>query len=470
MRDTLSKLAKGNEHLNLAYEQILHRIDEQEDDYKDIAHRIVSFLVHSCRLPTVLELEHALCLIEYESLDHSALVDVRDLTPVCAGLITVGADGLVRFTHYTTHSYLHNARTRLYPDGDFFIAKACVQYLLDNLADVSRVPSVCDWIPYGSHIQEERWTGVLKDLPFLVYASRQWAYHASQVLDAETRLPRLLDLVHLHPELLERAAWCIWDCHHWARGSSLLTIAAFFGFQGTVRTLLQQSMELKDDDTRHCVFSPLFAAVAGDHVGIVRLLLSHGVNASPVGKKGRTPLCCAVERRSSQIVALLLEHGADMNYDYRATAMDYALAMDDEDESVEEFGKVQDSAHIHMTIGRHSYYDGLSSYCVIPDKATRLGPARWYEGRWEIAQMVLNHPSADMETHGLRLLEFAAQRGNPLKIRELLFARVEKTMAWQNAVATDPARYTKGRYIFEGRREPTEEASEDGASASTLTG
>lgn len=59
-------------------------------------------------------------------------------------------------------------------------------------------------------------------------------------------------------------------------------------------------------------WSPLFYAVAGGHVEVVRLLLGEeNLNIGPTDKLWRTPLYYAAERGHEAIVSLLLDAGDD---------------------------------------------------------------------------------------------------------------------------------------------------------------
>jgi ankyrin repeat protein len=56
---------------------------------------------------------------------------------------------------------------------------------------------------------------------------------------------------------------------------------------------------------------PLHAAVAGDHLGIARLLLEAGADPNAVQQDSFRPLHGAAQNGNVGIVRLLLDHGAD---------------------------------------------------------------------------------------------------------------------------------------------------------------
>lgn len=75
---------------------------------------------------------------------------------------------------------------------------------------------------------------------------------------------------------------------------------------------------------------PLLAAVAGEHVEIVRLLLQRGASPDVKGPNGLTPLSMAAAAGNLGMVRLLLKAGAivDERSDNRATALHEAVRFD----------------------------------------------------------------------------------------------------------------------------------------------
>ena len=101
---------------------------------------------------------------------------------------------------------------------------------------------------------------------------------------------------------------------HWKNiyGVSSLHAATFTGTLEAVQCLLDCGVDIntQQNDGR----TPLFHAVAREHVEFARMLLERGARADiHDNSEGKTPLHHAVGRGKIQAVRLLLEHGADVN-------------------------------------------------------------------------------------------------------------------------------------------------------------
>jgi ankyrin repeat protein len=79
------------------------------------------------------------------------------------------------------------------------------------------------------------------------------------------------------------------------------------GDVATVRVLLENgaNVNAKDRDG----VSILMHAINFEHLGVVKLLLSHGADIS-LRYHGKTPLMYAVEQNKTEIVEILKQHGA----------------------------------------------------------------------------------------------------------------------------------------------------------------
>jgi len=90
-------------------------------------------------------------------------------------------------------------------------------------------------------------------------------------------------------------------------GGSALSNATLFGQKDVVLTILDKKPDLPKDATEELL---LIAAGLG-HKDISLALLKYGVNIDARGVKERTPLMAAIEFNKSEIVKLLIDHGAD---------------------------------------------------------------------------------------------------------------------------------------------------------------
>jgi len=90
-----------------------------------------------------------------------------------------------------------------------------------------------------------------------------------------------------------------------------LGLAAFFGHPTTVRLLLARGADVHEPARNAMKVQPLHAAVASRNPETVAILLEHGANVNARQQVGYTPLMGAAAAGREDIVQLLLDHGAD---------------------------------------------------------------------------------------------------------------------------------------------------------------
>lgn len=117
--------------LHDTYDDALDRIKKQNEDERDLAERILSWLSYSFRPLTLMEIRHALAVtLGEESFDESNMPDEEDLPSVCAGLIYVEEGSqIVRLAHYTAQDYLESIRDTKFRDARRLVAGSCLTYL-----------------------------------------------------------------------------------------------------------------------------------------------------------------------------------------------------------------------------------------------------------------------------------------------------------------------------------------------------
>jgi hypothetical protein len=408
-------MPEGNSGLKLAYDEALKRIDDQRDGHREVAHLVLTWVVHTCRPLTFLELQHALCMVDPGSFDPSALLDKEHLTAFCAGIVTIGTDdGKVRLVHYTAHSYFESIRQERYPDGDKIIAKACLKYIAEFSTHLYEIFD--DHSENGDSTDSD---GNLTTPPFLWYACRQWTFHAHEARSSESDLVELIVSIDGLEPRLNPSALSIWgdEMEHWCYYVTLLMVVAFFGFEMTVKALLQRGADVNAKCRKGR--TALHYATAGNQPIIASILLDHGADVNAVSTKGRTPLHEAIRGYSSPMVTLLLDRGADvkMGNQHYNSAVDMVVEIwddnsDDESNNGSNTGNEQggDTTKAETeslwNLPREQDYDS-AYFSSFRREVERLGILGMKNELWELTKSVLRHPGASLGINAQSLLVLA---------------------------------------------------------------
>ena len=138
-------------------------------------------------------------------------------------------------------------------------------------------------------------------------------HEASSVGDAQ-RLQRILEE---EPALM--------NAPH-AQGFSPLGLAAFFGHKAAVQVLVARGAEVDALDKSQFANTALDAAVAANHLEVVKILLQNHASANVRAVAGHTPLHKAAMNGNLEIAKLLIEAKADVNAtdDAQKTPLAYA--------------------------------------------------------------------------------------------------------------------------------------------------
>ncbi|KAK4034663.1 hypothetical protein C8A01DRAFT_48998 [Parachaetomium inaequale] len=305
MRKVLAQLQKkcdvsNKDHklrvLRLAYDQAMERINDQRPGHQRLAKHVLSWITHSERPLTPLELRHAWAVKDSEDeLDEESLPGTDDLVAVCAGLVTIDdMSGIIRGLCTTHKEY------------------------------------------------EER----LRSNPLFEYAARNWFRHAR---DASTGCEEVVNLLRSEAHLA--AVDQFWDdpkewnwsggIYHFNRGRPCnrksppggLHKAAYYGLAHAVKSLIKTG-QLDEKDWRG--YTPLGHAAKNGHEEVVRCSWRRAVSTSMLatGMWG-TPLAFAASNGHAAVVRMLQIMGkADVNARDAYGATPLSLAMQEEHEDV----------------------------------------------------------------------------------------------------------------------------------------
>ncbi|KAI6088712.1 hypothetical protein F4821DRAFT_232825 [Hypoxylon rubiginosum] len=330
--------------INDAYEQILSKSQDEEDEVQ----RILSMILAATRPLTLSEMNIALNIKkEAKSFQDIDLENEEDfnmrLRSIC-GLFVSVHHKRIYFLHQTAREFLLKDAKIISPSlrwersitsqqAHAVLMECCMLYLdLFNLNDT---------IPPAHEIEGFRRE---RDFPFLEYSGESWAehFHQAGIRDdkgimrialklCDTKLKGCCMACHI---LIRRSAYDLKEIFSWTS----LTMASYLGLEQVVEQLLENSPICWDsvplwyaafrghervasqliengadvDQWKMRESTPLMVAAQNGHTGVVRLLLSKRANILGADVHGRQALHQAARRGHKDIVKLLLENGAQL--------------------------------------------------------------------------------------------------------------------------------------------------------------
>ncbi|KAI1754892.1 hypothetical protein F4782DRAFT_464491 [Xylaria castorea] len=302
VRIALSKLGKGSDAYDAAYNDAMTRIKSQLPRHQDLALRTLFWITYAKRPLTTIELRHALG-VEWETteFDENNLPDLEDMVSYCCGLVTVDEErNIIRLVHYTTQEYLERTGPSLFPWAQYQIARTCITYLSFDAFGSGMCSSTSEC--------EQR----LSTCPLYKYASDHWGRHAYLASGYQ-------DCTALCIAFLTEASKveaCAQALFNWNVGNNQepgkatgLHLAAFFGLHEVVRSIVERE-DPNPCDSRGS--TPMYHAIEQGHLSVVELLLETGVIVDSM-VSGWPLLAWASKSGHKDIVRLLLDKGAEIN-------------------------------------------------------------------------------------------------------------------------------------------------------------
>ena len=290
--------------LDRMYDETLFRIENQSDDYRQLANQILEWIVFAVRPLSMNELQEALAVEEgTQEIDESNIVDPELITSVCAGLVVLDqASSVIRLVHFSTQEYFKRIRFARFPAAQIHIGKICLTYL--SFQDFATSTHNFDYQTIWLRTQKH---------PLLRYAAEHWGEHVrggsekdlqSQVLGFLNDERKLLSAVQVlrlatsmrPPRLIPR-----------------LHLAAHFGLENTVDILLRQGDSISERDGYGG--TALHRAVEAGQKSVVQLLLEHGADIQARDMNGHTAIHKAAIGGQTEIVPLLLTKGANVLFE-----------------------------------------------------------------------------------------------------------------------------------------------------------
>lgn len=303
VRQTLRTLPKD---LDSTYEEALRRIEDQSDDDKELAHRILQWISFAMRPLELDELQCALAVEpELQELDEDNIIDVDLLTSVCAGLVVVDQESqIIRLVHFSTQEYFKRVRNTRFPTAQQHIGQTCLSYLC------------FDEFGSGPYIDEPSAHHRIYTHHLLAYASEFWGDHVRGSVEIELEAEILaflgkasnvsssLQVMHSNPH----KNWVSGETMKFQRNVTMLQLAAHFGLEHIASVLISQGA---DPNAPSSIGSTaLHSAANRGYEDLVQALLGHGANINAADYKHETAFHHAVCSGHTEIAQLLLKAGA----------------------------------------------------------------------------------------------------------------------------------------------------------------
>lgn len=287
--------------LDRMYDETLLRIENQSEDYKELAMQILEWIVFAVRPLSVNELQTALAVERgTHEIDESNFVDPELLTSVCAGLVVFDqASSVIRLVHSSTQEYFRRIRCSRFPNAQIHIGSICLTYLTFRE------------FAAGACSNDQAVRSRMRKHRLLRYAAQHWGEHCrddsqrdikSQILeflDDEAHISSAVQVMHLtaparFPEFMSR-----------------LHLAGHFGLEHTVETLLQKGDNISVRDGFGA--TALHRAAEAGQKNTVKRLLEHGADIEAHDSKGHRAIHRATIGGGTETVLLLLDQGANVS-------------------------------------------------------------------------------------------------------------------------------------------------------------
>jgi ankyrin repeat protein len=349
------------------YTNAMERIKCQEPERYARASQVLSWLSYALSPLTVSALQHALSIEAGDTeLYEDAIPDAEDLVSVCAGLVTIDeGSGIIRFVHYTTRQYFNQLRHTAFPNGQEIIASTCLTYL--SYDDFS---SQC-------HTQPET-DSRFRKYTFYLYSAEFWALHVINGCLETRHREKIIAFIEdrkrysAEEAMLKRrtSVWGYWMTGiltdrsiSFIREDPPLHTAAVYGLLETV-TFLVSERQYSIEAQNRLGQTALHRAAETGQAEAVKKLIELGADSSAIFKHRRLgqarPLHLATHGAHAtqgahlETVRVLLDHGADVNYqepDHNLTALHIAAHMDTDVTKV----LLHSGADINAKLSRPSY-------------------------------------------------------------------------------------------------------------------
>ncbi|KAJ5505364.1 hypothetical protein N7453_004321 [Penicillium expansum] len=312
--------------LNQVYQLTLERINMQPIARRELARRFIGWVVFAKRRLNIDEVIHAFAVKSDEDyVEEDKFISPDLLLRSCLGLVVLHEDKTVAMVHATAYDFFGS--TALLPcDMETDMANTCLRYMcLSPFKDG----------PCTSRVEMSL---RFHKMPFLDYASRNWARHLNEIESVGKDLKSLVWFVICNKKLLNAAVQALHFRNELETNlldsifdsilpdQTAMHVAAYWNLTGTLRALIESGISASLTDTHG--WTPLHYACANGHFSSAEILVRSGVNFDAADNQGWTPLFWASFTGSLDIVRLLLSERAKYTHrnKYGWTALHWAIS------------------------------------------------------------------------------------------------------------------------------------------------
>jgi ankyrin repeat protein len=288
----------------------MKRIELQSADNRNLALRLLPWIVHAFRPLRLTEIQHAMAIDDLEPKDrlvsHDSLTPQDILVDVCAGMLRVDEkSGIVRLIHYTTQKYFEGNGSDHFPRAHYDIGVRCMKYLSLDVFGEGYCPT------------DELYKRRLEENPLLDYAVKHGMNHIHEGNEQDAQdaaLGLLLDDVKLSSSsqvlLVEGDRYDGYSQHFLRKKFHGVHFTAYLGVKDIMIKLLSENPKVNPDAKDDNEQTPLSWAAAKGHRAVVETLLATGkVEPDAKDNGGRTPLSWAPSLGHRAVVETLLTTG-----------------------------------------------------------------------------------------------------------------------------------------------------------------
>ncbi|KAH0499652.1 hypothetical protein TgHK011_006829 [Trichoderma gracile] len=285
--------------LDEMYERAMIRVENQGGGTRDLAKKILAWVINARRALSPTELQHAAAVEPGMSeMNWKFVPSIDVISTICAGLITIDhQSNAVRLVHYTTKEYFERTQG-IWSLDQAIIAKVCIAYLSFSAFESGICPTSSEFATR------------LRQNPLYYYAARYWGCHSREASLCDQGLMNFLlcnAKVEASFQVSMTDKWHPRYMKYTQRPPKIVTglhLAAYFGLKEAVRSLLTSyEPDVKDDYNR----TPLSYAATNDHKAVVQLLLdTEMVDVNTKDCDQETPLFKSAKNNHAAVVELLL--------------------------------------------------------------------------------------------------------------------------------------------------------------------